>query len=330
MKKKKLYDYKDICLIPRVVSDVSSRSEIDTSTMFCGIKLKIPLVASPMSDVCGKDLCLKLSELGGLGFSHRFQSINSQVSDVFSVLKVGQNIGAAVGINDDWLERFEELYSCGCRVFIIDVANGVSKRIGDAVEVLYSRHDNIMLVAGNVASVEGYKFLSEFRVVAVRCGIASGSSCSTKTETGIYSPMVSLISELAKYRNSIFDRDTPEVIADGGAKIPADVCKALALGSNVVMMGGVFAACKESLGKIINIDGKLKKVYRGAASYSNQIYEANKEPLYVEGSENLIDYTGSLEKTVNKFINGLKSSMSYFNSRNLEEYRKNVTWYVKG
>ena len=48
----KPFDYSQITLVPRVVSTLKSRSEADTSVVFAGEKLSVPLIASPMRDVC--------------------------------------------------------------------------------------------------------------------------------------------------------------------------------------------------------------------------------------------------------------------------------------
>jgi IMP dehydrogenase/GMP reductase len=53
-----------------------------------------------------------------------------------------------------------------------------------------------------------------------------------------------------------------------------------------------------------------------------------KEPFYIEGEERLLPYSGPLKKTVQRFVNGLRSSMSYMNARNLWEYRKNSNWCI--
>jgi len=117
-----------------------------------------------------------------------------------------------------------------------------------------------------------------------------------------------------------------KIIADGGIRIPADFCKALALGADFVMMGSVLASSEESPAKTLRINSGLKKVFRGSASFSTQIEYSKRKPEYVEGHETMIDYGGPLEKIIKRFVNGLRSSMSYMNANNLDEYRKNADW----
>lgn len=98
-------------------------------------------------------------------------------------------------------------------------------------------------------------------------------------------------------------------------------CKALALGADLVMAGGIFAGTKESPGIVIKKRDKSKwKLMRGAASYSVQ----NGKSEYNEGAEDLVEYQGPVEDVINRFAAGLRSSMSYMNARTLDEFRHNV------
>ena len=73
------------------------------------------------------------------------------------------------------------------------------------------------------------------------------------------------------------------------------------------------------------MDGKLFKIYRGAASFSTKQIKTEK-PEYVEGAETLLDYRGPVEKLIKRFRNGLRSSMSYANARTIKEYKENIDW----
>lgn len=144
------------------------------------------------------------------------------------------------------------------------------------------------------------------------------SGCTTKNATGIYQGMISCIIECNDVKKRTF------MIADGGIKSPADFCKAIAFGADLVMMGSIIASTKESPAKI-HEDGK-HKVYNGSASL--EIQKLYKEfPKYIEGTTRLLEYTGMpLEVQLSKYIEGLKSSMSYFNAKKLESYRKNISY----
>lgn len=160
--------------------------------------------------------------------------------------------------------------------------------------------------------------------------IVHNSVCETKTETGVYVPMVSSINECwqEKIEMLVSKKYNPDhlplIIADGGIQTPSDMCKALAVGADMVMCGSVFAGTEEAPGQVHNIDGDLIKLYQGAASFGVQKNHRDKEPDYVEGKESFVPYKGKVKKILNRFSAGLKSSMSYMNALNLHEYKRNV------
>jgi IMP dehydrogenase/GMP reductase len=330
MLKHKALGYKDIGLVSRHASEIEHRSDADTGLRFCGYKLSLPIIASPMPDVASPELLNKLIDMGGFGFTHRFQSIDKQVLDFRAT---EQSVchpesvaiaGSAIGVTGDYYERFCELHDNGCNVFCLDTANGANIQVQKAIEKI-NDSGFIYIVAGNVATKETFKYLTEIGTDGIRVGIAGGSVCTTKTETGIYRPMISTITECY---NAYATPEIPSLIADGGIKEPSDMCKAIAVGADCVMLGSILGQCEESPAKVVKLDGKLYKVFRGAASYSTQIDTNGKPPKYVEGEERLLPYAGPLEKTVQRFQNGLRSSMSYMNAKNLNEYRQNSDWCI--
>src|SRR4051812_25833391 len=111
-------DYKDISLVSNHISTITTRDEIDTSVEFLpGITLSVPIIASPMKDVCDGTIAKKMAELGGFGFIHRFCSIKDQIEEA---RKADFHCGCAVGLND--YERVEALHMAGCSNFLLDVA----------------------------------------------------------------------------------------------------------------------------------------------------------------------------------------------------------------
>lgn len=311
-----LNDFCDISLVPRVISTIESRNDIVINIPFCNISS--PIIASPMKDVCDGKVASIMNELGGLGIIHRFSNIESQ-SEEYEIAHC--NCACAIGVNGDYLDRFNTLYDIGCRIFCIDTANGASTRVEKAIYNI-SRGD-VDIIVGNVASKECYKWLEQFdRVKCIRVGIAGGAACTTKNATGIYHKMASCIRECALVKTRTL------LIADGGIKEPADFCKALALGADLVMLGSGICNTSDSPAEIINREGKLYKVYHGSASFEIQ-KDYREKPRYIEGRTRILEYEGeSLEGLITRFCDGLRSSMSYFNARTLEEFRKNVSFGV--
>lgn len=318
------FDYDHLSLAPRVVSEIAHRNDACTEVVFGPVRLRLPVVGSPMPDVCGTEMAEVLARNGALGILHRFDAIESQVA---SFREAGSGatasvpcVGAAVGVTGDYRPRFEGLYAAGCRIICLDTANGAHRQVAHAIDRIKSTHGDVFLIAGNVATAEGFSWLEAEGADAIRVGIAGGSVCETRNETGVYVPTPYAVSEAASVRKRAL------IIGDGGVRMPADLSKLLALGADVVMLGSALAGTREALGRVIVVDGKRYKIMRGAASFSVQQEAGAGRPQYVEGAETLVPYKGRVEEVLQRYQAGLRSSMSYLNGATLEEFRRNASF----
>ena len=307
--------FNDVSLVSRQISTINSRDEIVLSEpLFPSLMVSNPIIASPMKDVCDGLVAKEMQDSGACGIIHRFSSIEQQIIDTLVV----ENPICAIGVIGDYLDRFKELYKVGVRYFCIDVANSSTNRVRYIVKQLLDIHSNCQFIVGNVMCKEGVDFWNDIpEVCAIRVGVAGGSGCTSKNATGMYHPYISLLMECREVTDKV-------LIADGGIKEAQHMCYALAAGADFVMLGSLIAKCKESPAEIVNRDGKQYKLYHGSASYENQsLYKDI--PRYIEGKSVLLEYKQeTIAQTMQSFLDGLKSSMSYANARTLEEYRKNV------
>ncbi|HOJ17085.1 MAG: guanosine monophosphate reductase [Ignavibacteriales bacterium] len=298
--------YDDISLVPTEVSRIKSRSEASTNSEFLGIKLSVPVVSSPMDSVTGIEMAQELSNLGCLGILNRFDSsleevLRGRVSGGIKAVSIG------LTTEDDLIDKLVEKGFILC----IDTANANNHEVLKKTESVKKKY-NIPLIVGNIASGATLHQLEDAGADAVRVGIGSGSVCSTSIQTGIGIGQVSSILDV------LFTRDEKKlkikIIADGGIKSAGDVAKAMALGSDAVMLGRMLAGTKETPGEVIKYTGQLYKKYRGSASYAVKMKNE-----FIEGEETMIGYKGAVKNVVNSISDGLKSAMSYMNCYNLEE-----------
>jgi IMP dehydrogenase/GMP reductase len=321
------FDYDHLTLVPRVASALEHRHDVDPATSLGPLSLALPLMGSPMPDVCGRDMCQALAREGALGILHRFQTIESQRLDYRLATHEGdaaRNLaaGAAIGVTGDYRERFQALYEAGCRVFCLDTANGAHVQVERALGWLCGEASDLFIIAGNVASAEAFTWLEERGADAIRVGIAGGAVCETRTETGVYVPTPYAVAEAASVRRHAL------IVGDSGVRNPADFCKLLALGADVVMVGSALAGTREAPGRVIVTEGKQYKILRGAASFSVQQDVGRQSPDYVEGAETLVPYRGPVVSVIHRYLAGLRSSMSYLNARTLQEYRRNARFLI--
>jgi IMP dehydrogenase len=309
--------YDDVQILPRY-SEILSRSLCNTkSKLSRNITLDIPIVAAPMDTVCEANMAIALAKLGGIGFVHRFMSLDDQYQQVFVAKRMGGLVGAAVGSTDNFIERARICVEGGADVILVDVAHGDHILVKNAITALKSL--KVDIIAGNVATFGGAKNLVDWGADGVRVGIGNGSLCETRIRTGVGVPQISAIMS-CKYNNV-------PIIADGGIRNPGDVAKALGAGASTVMLGSLLAGTDESPGEPSKVgmfpNFKQFKKYQGSASLDSKA-KRNEEGKYIEGNSTLIPYKGSVANIVNEIMDGVRSSMSYVNALNMDQFHENA------
>ena len=125
--------FDDVLLVPQY-SDIESRRDLSTENKLGDIELRLPIISSPM-DTVTEDLmayCMGYSEgPGGLGIIHRYNTPEEQAKMVMQTRVRGYpagwhcpNIGAAIGVTGDYLERAQAVVDAGANVLCVDVAHG--------------------------------------------------------------------------------------------------------------------------------------------------------------------------------------------------------------
>jgi IMP dehydrogenase len=116
-------------------------------------------------------------------------------------------VGAAVGATGDYLERAAELLRAGADVLVIDIAHGHSRVMEHALEELRKRHESVDLIAGNVATADGARFLLERGANGIKVGIGPGGGCTTRLTTNFGIPQAEA---LVQCRNSRWQSCAPD------------------------------------------------------------------------------------------------------------------------
>ena len=304
--------FDDVLMVPKY-STVRSRSSVMTTTKLGNLFLSNPFIAANMDTVCETEMSQAMNKAGGLGIVHRNLPIEQRIQQCED-----HQCGIAFGVNEDYMSLVSEATDKGISVLCLDIAHGNSfHSIGVTNEVAKYISDNNLdttLIAGNVATADGFKRLSDAGANVVKVGIGGGGACSTRTTTGFGVPQFSAILSCVALK-SLYPNVS--LISDGGIRTPGDACKAIGAGADAVMMGTVLAGATEAPGETVEKDGVAYKTYRGMAST-----EAGSQ--YPEGVSGWVPSTGPVSDTIDAFNKGLKSAMSYSGSENITSYRRNV------
>lgn len=310
--------FDDVLLEPKY-SDIRSRSEIDIGNVLSeDISLSLPIISAPMDTVTETSMAIAMQHEGALGIIHRYNTISDQCKLVKEASLETLAVGAAVGVQGDFLERALELVHAGASVICVDVAHGHHLLVGQALNHLkVTLPSGIHIMAGNVATKKAFLKLSEWGADSIRVGIGGGSICSTRIQTGHGVPTLQSVIDC-----STAAKETGvKLIADGGIKNSGDMVKALSAGADFVMAGSLLAGTTESPGELIDPYGKPRKVYRGMASKEAQRAWKGKVSSQ-EGVSTQIRYKGGVSFILQDLEVGIRSGFSYSGARDLAELQE--------
>jgi IMP dehydrogenase len=317
-----LFTFHDLALLPSY-SEVEPETVEIITRVSRRIELAVPYVSSPMESVTGSALAKAMARNGGLGILHRNCSVEEQVklakevkssavdAEKWPKATVDENgmlrVGAAVGPQD--LDRVKALVKT-VDLVLVDVAHfhtescfSGTRRILDVCPV--------DLVVGNIGTVGAAEdVVSKLDGVAgFRCGIGSGSTCSTSVQTRVSAPTLYAVASAADATRKM-GADLP-IIADGGIRNPGDASIALAAGAWTVMLGSVLAAAEESPSLIETHNGQPFK-------FAMDRYSKPAKNV-AEGVEGLVPVRGPTSEIIEKFAGALKATCGYIGAKNIPE-----------
>jgi hypothetical protein len=325
------FDFNDITLVPETLSKINSRKDVFPFIMESGM---LPLFAAPMDTVIDRFNYSVFKNAGINVCTPRNEPVWD--NDCFESLSL-----------DDF-EHFINAYKVKYydknrrKRILIDVANGHMERLykmcKEFCEIRYSENHEIMI--GNIANPLTFKKYGELGVDYVRVGIGGGSACLTSANTGVHYPMASLIEEC---RTMVLNGGfKTKIVADGGFRNYDEIIKALALGADYVMIGGILNKTLEScsdikLFKFIKIPKSKEKyiwdkfpflrkyMYKSFRGMSTKEVQKKWNRGIIKTAEGITKYNRveyKVEKWTENFTDYLKSAMSYTNSKTLEDFKE--------
>ena len=325
-----MYSLDEIGLIPSAVpTDIRSRKQVNPFDE----NGKLPIFVSPMTSVLNDKNYKTFSDGGVIPVLPRNIKFDIELSKTYW-MSVSLQEFEKMATSDE-----NEVDYNGCHVLVY-IANGHIKVLYDLSAEFKTKWNKAILMVGNIANPNMYRYCCASGIDYVRCGIGGGSVCVTSVVARTHSSLqyiVEGINEIKKEYNykgiNELRANNPlftmtKIIADGGVNTIGKAMVCLGIGYDYVMIGKMFAQCEEACGQcIVTEKGKMRKYY-GMASEQGQIDisgGANKSP---EGIETFVPVIMTLNTFTTKFEAALRSSMSYSGAHNLKEFRENTKYEI--
>lgn len=253
------------------------------------ILLKIPIIASAMDGVTDVRFCIEMGKLGGLGVINlegvqtRYENpaevleqvVKADKDEVTSLIqkiylepikeeliarRVQELKKAGVLAAVSSIPQKAERFSCiaqeaGADIFVVQSTVSTVRHISREYKSLelakFCEGLNIPVVVGNAVTYSVTVELMKCGVAGILIGVGPGAACTSRGVLGLGVPQVTATVDCAAARDLHFKKTGRyiPIITDGGMSKGGDVCKALACGSDAVMVGSAFARAKEAPGQ---------------------------------------------------------------------------------
>ena len=253
------------------------------------IKLNIPILASAMDGVVDVNVAIEMGKLGGLGVLNlegvqtRYENPGEVIAELVAADR--ENVTALIQklyqepVREDLIaRRVEEIRSSGVNcavssipqkaerygaiaqeagvdIFVVQSTVSTVRHISTEYKTLdiagFCKAMKVPVIVGNTVTFNATRELMQTGVAAVLVGVGPGAACTSRGVLGLGVPQVTATADCAAARDHHFKKTGRYVpiITDGGMSKGGDVCKALACGSDAVMVGSAFAKAEEAPGR---------------------------------------------------------------------------------
>jgi IMP dehydrogenase len=253
------------------------------------ITLKIPIIASAMDGVTDVQFCIEMGRLGGLGVINlegvqtRYENpaemlkkiVKAGKEEVTTIIQKiylepikeelisrrvqelkAAGVLAAVSSIPQKAERFAAIAEeAGADIFVVQSTVSTVRHVSTEYKsldlVALTKSLKIPVIIGNAVTYNVTLELMKCGVAGVLIGVGPGAACTSRGVLGLGVPQVTATVDCAAARDMHHKKTGRYVpiITDGGMSKGGDVCKALACGSDAVMVGSAFARAQEAPGQ---------------------------------------------------------------------------------
>lgn len=313
------FDYSDVLLVPQR-SVINSRSEI-VLTNSRGV---VPIIAANMDHVGTFEMARSFSKYKILTALVKHYSLSDLIHFyrdepevakycLYSLGATGDDLGKLRGFTRSLSKDSDHNHPY---MYCIDVANGYMDRLVNFVSMVKAIiPPGSRIMVGNLVTVEPLSSLVMAGASVFKIGIGPGSVCTTRSETGVGYPQFSAVAECSNYFSTC---------ADGGITCPGDVAKAFAAGAAYVMIGGEFAAHEEGYSHYEKVADSSVPFYGSASEIAQERHGTGAEYRSSEGVSISLKLRGSIENTIKRYLNGLRSACSYIGAPSISTMKEHA------
>ena len=319
-------DYSDVLIRPKR-STLTSRYDVDMNREFQFFHSKkkwtgVPIMASNMDTVGTPEMYKELFQHNMITCPARHY-LNGPSAELTAFRLrndagiYGHNLCMMGGIDDITTLTTHNLKWD----FIgIDVANGYTISVIEAVKSLRYHVPDATIVVGNVVTADMTQELILAGADIIKVGVGPGSVCTTRLKTGIGYPQLSAVMECADAAHGLGGH----IIADGGCTNSGDIVKAFAAGADFVMIGGMLAGQDECDGVVK--DGMMQFYGMASESAMDRHNVPHREYRGVEGKTVSVPYKGPVKNTIIDILSGIRSACTYVGAKRLKSLSKCATF----
>jgi IMP dehydrogenase len=346
------YGFEDVSLAPG--TETVEPNDVELAQTFCGLELRIPVLAAAMDAVVDPPFAGALAALGGLAVLN-LEGVQARYADPAEIIgriasaaddEVQEVLSEAYAapIQEDLVaRRIDEIHGTGSRaviaatpaaarrwgpfcaehgadLFLVQSQVSSARHLASGYDPLsldeFTRFMPIPVAVGNTTSSEAAYLLMEQGAAAVFVGVGPGAACTTRDVLGIGVPQVTAVSDVAAARDAYLERTGRyvPVVADGGMRRGGELAKAIAAGADAVMLGSPLARASEAPGGGVNW---------GMAAPS---------PVLPRGTRIKVGTVGSLEKILfgpatvsdgsQNLVGALRQSMAALGARTIRQMQQ--------
>ncbi len=346
------YGFDEVTIVPS--RRTRDPEDVDISAAIGGYKLDIPCLASAMDGVVDVAMSKEMGRIGGIavlnleGIQCRYEDADAQlkkiaeyrpeevtrkmqeiyrkpvreelISERIKQIKKSGVISCA-SLTPQKVEKFHKsAIDAGLDILVIQgtviSAEHVSKTKNPLDLKEFIPRCPIPVIVGGCASYSSALHLMRTGAVGVLVGVGPGAACTTRQVLGIGVPQATAIADAAAARMRHLEEtgNYVSVIADGGMRTGGDIAKAIACGSDLVMIGSPLSRAKEAPGR---------GYHWGMATFHPELPRGTRIKTDIVGSlmEILVGPAFENDGTLNLF-GALRTSMATCGYENIKDFQR--------